>query len=126
MVGAASKFGDEALKTATTVKLARALWIIPVSILTMFLFKIKGAKIKIPWFIGYFILAILLSTYFPIFDSISPTIIKISKLGLNLTLFLIGSTLSLEALKSISFKPLLLAIILWIVISIGSLMIILN
>ncbi|WP_312324014.1 putative sulfate exporter family transporter [Soonwooa sp.] len=126
VVGAASKFGDEALKTATTVKLARALWIIPVSILTMFLFKTKGTKIKIPWFIGYFIIAILLSTYFPIFDSISPTITKISKLGLNLTLFLIGSTLSLEALKSISFKPLLLAIILWIVISIGSLIIILN
>lgn len=126
VVGAASKFGDEALKTATTVKLARALWIIPVSILTMFLFKTKGTKIKIPWFIGYFIIAILLSTYFPIFDSISPTITKFSKLGLNLTLFLIGSTLSLEALKSISFKPLLLAIILWIVISIGSLILILN
>ncbi|WP_300675419.1 putative sulfate exporter family transporter [Soonwooa sp.] len=126
VVGAASKFGDEALKTATTVKLARALWIIPVSIITMFLFKTKGSKIKIPYFIGYFILAILLSTYFPIFDSVSPTITKISKLGLNLTLFLIGSTLSLEALKSISFKPLLLAIILWVVISIGSLAVILN
>ena len=126
VVGAANKYGDVALKVATTVKLSRALWIIPMSLLTMVFFKTKGAKIKIPWFIGYFIIAILLSTYFPIFDSISPTITKISKLGLNLTLFLIGSTLSLEALKSISFKPLLLAIILWIVISIGSLILILN
>lgn len=126
VVGAASKFGDEALRTATTVKLARALWIIPVSIMTMFLFRTKGSKIKIPWFIGYFIIAILLGTYFPLFQSISPTLTKISKLGLNLTLFFIGSTLSLEAIKSISIKPLILAITLWIIISIGSLLLILN
>lgn len=126
VVGAASKYGDEALKTATTVKLARALWIIPVSILTMFIFKTKDSKIKIPWFIGFFIIAILLSTYFPIFEVVSPTITEISKLGLNLTLFLIGSTLSLEALRSISIKPLFLAIFLWIFISIGSLILILN
>lgn len=126
VVGAASKYGDEALKTATTVKLARALWIIPVSILTMFIFKTKDSKIKIPWFIGFFIIAILLSTYFPIFEVVSPTITEISKLGLNLTLFLIGSTLSIEALRSISIKPLFLAIFLWIFISIGSLILILN
>lgn len=126
VVGAASKYGDEALKTATTVKLARALWIIPVSILTMFIFKTKDSKIKIPWFIGFFIIAILLSTYFPIFEVVSPTVTEISKLGLNLTLFLIGSTLSLEALRSISIKPLFLAIFLWIFISIGSLILILN
>lgn len=125
VVGAASKYGDEALKTATTVKLARALWIIPVSILTMFIFKTKDSKIKIPWFIGFFIIAILLSTYFPIFEVVSPTITEISKLGLNLTLFLIGSTLSIEALRSISIKPLFLAIFLWIFISIGSLILIL-
>lgn len=126
VVGAASKYGDEALKTATTVKLARALWIIPVSILTMFIFKTKDSKIKIPWFIGFFIIAILLSTYFPIFEVVSPTVTEISKLGLNLTLFLIGSTLSIEALRSISIKPLFLAIFLWIFISIGSLILILN
>jgi uncharacterized integral membrane protein (TIGR00698 family) len=64
VVGAAGKYGDEALKVATTVKLARALWIIPVSVITMFIFKSKDSKIKIPWFIGYFIVAILLNTYF--------------------------------------------------------------
>lgn len=126
VVGAASKYGNEALKVATTVKLARALWIIPVSIITMFIFKNKDSKIKIPYFIGYFILAILLNTYFPIVDTFSSTITVLAKSGLNLTLFLIGSTLSLQTLKTIGIKPLAMAIILWITISIGSLVYIMN
>lgn len=126
VVGAASKYGNEALKIATTVKLARALWIIPVSLVTMFIFKSKESKIKIPWFIGYFILAILLNTYFPVFDQISSGITHIAKSGLNLTLFFIGSTLSIQTLKTIGLKPLALAIFLWAFISIGSLLFILN
>ncbi|KPH13408.1 YeiH family protein [Chryseobacterium sp. ERMR1:04] len=126
VVGAASKYGDEALKIATTVKLARALWIIPVSIITMFIFKSKGSKIKIPWFIGWFILAILLNTYFPFFDSFSSIVTVAAKSGLNVTLFLIGSTLSLQTLKTIGLKPLAVALILWITISIGSLLYIIH
>jgi len=126
VVGAASKYGDEALKIATTVKLARALWIIPVSIITMFIFKSKDSKIKIPWFIGYFIIAILLNTYFPFLDRFSASITVLAKSGLNLTLFFIGSTLSLQTLKSIGFKPLSMAILLWITISIGSLLYIIH
>lgn len=126
VVGAANKYGNEALKIATTVKLARALWIIPVSIFTMFLFKSKGTKIKIPWFIGYFIIAILLNSYIPAIDKINDSIIMVSKVGLNFTLFLIGSTLTVETLKTISWKPLVLAISLWIFISIGSLFYILH
>jgi len=122
VVGAASKYGDEALKIATTVKLARALWIIPVSLITMFIFKSKGTKIKIPWFIGYFIIAILLNTYFPVLDRFSSSITVLAKSGLNLTLFFIGSTLSLQTLKSIGLKPLLTAVLLWITISAGSLL----
>lgn len=122
VVGAASKYGNEALKIATTVKLARALWIIPVSLITMFIFKNKDSKIKIPWFIGYFILAILLNTYFPFFDRFSTGITALAKSGLNLTLFLIGSTLSIQTLKTIGFKPLLTAVLLWITISVGSLL----
>lgn len=122
VVGAASKYGDEALKTATTVKLARALWIIPVSLITMFIFKSKGTKIKIPWFIGYFIIAILLNTYFPVLDRFSSSITVLAKSGLNLTLFFIGSTLSLQTLKSIGLKPLLTAVLLWVTISAGSLL----
>lgn len=126
VVGAASKYGNEALKIATTVKLARALWIIPVSLVTMVIFKNKESKIKIPWFIGYFILAILINTYFPFFDKLSSGITLIAKSGLNLTLFLIGSTLSIQTLKLIGFKPLILAIFLWGFISIGSLFVVLN
>ena len=122
VVGAASKYGDEALKIATTVKLARALWIIPVSLITMFIFKSKGTKIKIPWFIGYFIIAILLNTYFPVLDRFSSSITVLAKSGLNLTLFFIGSTLSLQTLKSIGLKPLLTAVLLWVTISAGSLL----
>ncbi|MDH6253209.1 putative integral membrane protein (TIGR00698 family) [Chryseobacterium sp. H1D6B] len=126
VVGAASKYGDEALKTATTVKLARALWIIPVSIITMFIFKNKESKIKIPWFIAWFILAILLNTYFPVFDRFGSVITVLAKSGLNLTLFFIGSTLSIQVLKTIGIKPLLTAVILWVTISIGSLLYIIN
>ncbi|HBR11235.1 MAG TPA: putative sulfate exporter family transporter [Chryseobacterium sp.] len=126
VVGAASKYGSEALKIATTVKLARALWIIPVSLVTMFLFKNKESKIKIPWFIGYFIVAILLNTYFPFFNRLSSGITLFAKSGLNLTLFFIGSTLSIQTLKTIGLKPLAMAVFLWSIISIGSLLFILN
>ncbi|MCO5249173.1 MAG: putative sulfate exporter family transporter [Chitinophagales bacterium] len=121
VVGAASKYGDDALKVATTVKLARALWIIPVSLLTMLFFKSQDSKVKIPWFIGLFIIAILLNTYIPALDIISRPVISISKAGLNLTLFLIGTTLTMTTLKTISWKPLVLALILWFSVSIGSL-----
>lgn len=121
VVGAASKYGNESLKIATTVKLARALWIIPISIITMFIFKNKESRIKIPWFIAYFIIAILLNTYFPFPEQMNASITALAKSGLNLTLFFIGSTLSLQTLKSIGLKPLLTAVILWAVISIGSL-----
>ena len=66
VVGAASAYGNEALEVATTVKLARALWIIPVSLLSAFLFKNKGKKISIPWFILFFILAMLANSYLPV------------------------------------------------------------
>ncbi|NML56523.1 YeiH family protein [Chryseobacterium cheonjiense] len=124
VVGAAGKYGNEALKTATTVKIARALWIIPVSMVTMFIFKNKASKIKIPWFIGYFVMAILLNTYVPI-KGISTIISFAAKSGLNLTLFLIGSTLSVQALKGIGLKPLLFAVLLWAFVSMGSLLCIL-
>lgn len=126
VVGAAGKYGNEALKVATTVKLARALWIIPVSLITMFIFKNKETKIKIPWFIGWFIVAIVLNTYFPVFETVSITITNIAKSGLNLTLFFIGSSLSIETLKTIGIKPLATAVLLWITISIGSLLFIIN
>ena len=126
VVGAANKYGAEALQVATTVKLARALWIIPLSLITAVLFKNNESKIKIPWFIGYFILAICLNTYFPLAQKLSPFIVNISKAGLTLTLFFIGAGLSLKIIQNIGIKPLVMAVVLWLFISFGALWMILK
>lgn len=120
VVGAASKYGHEALQTATTVKLARALWIIPISFVLSFLNK-SGGKIKIPYFIGFFILAILVNSYFPVIKEVTDYVVDFSKSSLKVALFLIGTGLSFQNLKNIGIKPLLLGIILWVVISVISL-----
>lgn len=120
VVGAASKYGHEALQTATTVKLARALWIIPISFVLSFLNK-SGGKIKIPYFIGFFVLAILVNSYFPAIKEVTDYVVDFSKSSLKVALFLIGTGLSFQNLKNIGIKPLLLGIILWIVISVISL-----
>ena len=117
VVGAASKYGAHALEVATTVKLARALWIIPVAFLSTFIFKNQSKKISIPYFIGLFILAMLAYTYIPAVSLISPYIIMVAKAGLTLTLFLIGAGLSRKVLASVGFKPLLQGVVLWIAIS---------
>jgi uncharacterized integral membrane protein (TIGR00698 family) len=125
VVGAASKYGPEALQIATTVKLARALWIIPVALITSVIFKNKSSKLKIPYFIGLFILTMIVNTYVPHTAVIAPYIVSIAKIGLTVTLFLIGAGLNLNALKSVGIKPLLQGISLWIFIAIGSLVAIL-
>ena len=117
VVGAANKYGAEALQIATTVKLARALWIIPVVLLTTVFFKTGKQKIKIPYFIGLFILAMIINTYVPIIHPVTGYLVDIAKIGLTVTLFLIGAGLSRSVLKSVGFKPLIQGIILWIVIS---------
>jgi uncharacterized integral membrane protein (TIGR00698 family) len=127
VVGAAGRYGPEALEIATTVKLARALWIIPVSLLAAVFFRGQGgragadpqagrAKIKIPWFIGLFVVAILLNTWLPM-PVISHAVVKASHAGLTLTLFLIGSGLTRQVLKSTGLKPMLQGVILWVLIS---------
>lgn len=126
VVGAAYTFGDEALKVATTVKLARALWIIPLSLLSVFLFKGKGKSIKIPYFIFLFILAIILNSYLPIPDEITGGITRISKSLLVLTLFLIGAGLSVDKIKSAGWKPMILGVSLWIFISVSSILVIVS
>lgn len=126
VVGAAQAYGDEALGIATTVKLARALWIIPGSLLSVVLFKGKGKSVKIPWFIFLFLLAIIINTYTAFPESLSISITKISKVLLVVTLFLIGTSLSKDRVKSAGVKPMALGVILWVVISITSLFAILT
>lgn len=123
VVGASSKFGNEALKIATTIKLERALWIIPISLVFALINKKSGTgKIKIPYFIFLFILAIVASSYIPAIESVSEHIVFFAKKGLTLTLFLIGSNMSITALKAVGIKPLIQGVLLWILISVGSLL----
>lgn len=126
VVGAALGYGEEALRIATTVKLSRTLWIIPLSIFSMFLFKTKGEKIKVPYFIVLFIIAIIINSYHILPATATHFIVSMSKKLLITTLFLVGSTISIKDLKSTGVKPIILALTLWIFISIFSLIYILN
>jgi uncharacterized integral membrane protein (TIGR00698 family) len=116
VVGAASKYGPQALEIATTVKLARALWIIPIAFLSTLIFKNKDSKIKIPYFIGLFVLAMIANSYIPFVQQYSSYLTTIAKAGLTLTLFLIGCGLNRKTLTSVGYKPLLQGIVLWLII----------
>lgn len=123
VVGAGAAYGEEALKVATTIKLTRALWIIPLALATSFIFKSNDRKITIPWFILYFIIAVLLNTF--IIDSIPGFGTMISGLArkcLTLTMFFIGASLSTDVLRSVGVKPLIQGVLLWLVISLGTLL----
>ncbi|GIZ08495.1 YeiH family protein [Flavobacterium sp. UMI-01] len=122
VVGAANKFGTEALAIATTVKLARALWIIPIALFTSVLFKNKSSKIKVPYFIVFFVIAMLLNTYITGVADFSPKIVSVAKIGLTVTLFLIGSGLNSSILLSVGIKPLLHGVLLWLFITVLSLL----
>ena len=120
VVGAAAKYGAEALAVATTVKLARALWIVPVSVGTAL---VRGAKAKIqwPWFIGLFCLAAVCNTYLSSGSHAYTIAVKVARIGLTATLFLIGSGISVETIKRVGHRPLLQGIILWLLVLAGSL-----
>ncbi|MBQ0788823.1 MAG: putative sulfate exporter family transporter [Oceanihabitans sp.] len=125
VVGAALGYGEEALRIATTVKLTRTLWIIPLSIFSMFLFKTKGEKIKIPYFIILFIIAIGINSCHVLPESATSFIVLIAKRLLIVTLFLVGSNISINDLKASGVKPIVFAFILWLFISVFSLLYIL-
>jgi uncharacterized integral membrane protein (TIGR00698 family) len=120
VVGAASRYGAAALVIATTVKLARALWIVPLSLGTAAVKK-SDSRVQWPWFIGLFCIAALLNTYLPRFSGISGSLSHLGKLGLTATLFLIGSGISRSTLKEVGWRPLLQGILLWIVVAVSSL-----
>ncbi len=126
VVGAAAAYGDQALQVATTVKLARALWIIPVSIATALVFKQQGVKIKIPYFIVGFVLAMLANTYLPAARPLGLLLVHLAKIGLTVTLFFIGAGLSGRVLRAVGARPFVLGAVLWVVISTVSLYVILH
>ena len=126
VVGAAAHYGNEALMIATTIKLARALWIIPLALITSIIFRKKSPASVFPWFIIFFVLASIVNTYLTLPALVTQNIIVISKTGFSLTLFMIGLGISPARLKSVGFRPLLQGIILWLFILICSLMIIIR
>ena len=119
------KKSEEALRVATTIKLTRALWIIPLAIATSFIFKSKGQKISIPWFIFFFVLAMIVNTYVLNLSEtgalIGAGINSIARKALTITLFFIGASLSRDVLKAVGIKPLVQGILLWVVISVSTL-----
>lgn len=125
VVGAGAAYGEEALQVATTIKLTRALWIIPLAIATSFIFKSKGQKISIPWFILFFVLAMIVNTYVLGLSEtgalIGEGINGIARKTLTITLFFIGASLSRDVLKAVGIKPLVQGILLWAVISFSTL-----
>ncbi len=121
VVGASAKYGTVALAIGTTVKLARALWIVPVTVATA---VAKGSKTRIqwPWFILFFCLAAVANTYLFPDSRFYHLLSSLGKLMLIFTLFLIGATLSPAALKKVGPRPLLQGVLLWIVVAVASLL----
>ncbi len=117
VVGAAAKYGADALQIATTVKLTRALWIVPVTLATAYFFKRKSARVSIPWFILWFVVASVIRTYVPAPADVWSTLTMLARIGLTITLFLIGAGLSRKSIAAVGARPLLLGITLWLVIS---------
>lgn len=120
VVGAASRYGAQALIIGTTVKLARALWIVPLALATAGI-KRSRSKFYLPWFILFFCLAAVVNTYSPMVWPYSTSLFELGRLGLTATLFLIGSGISRTTLHDVGWRPLVQGIALWIVVGLASL-----
>lgn len=127
VVGAGDAYSAEACQIATLIKCTRALWIIPLAFVTMFIFRDKDAKgVSIPWFIFLFVLAMIINTYCGLPEALTSTIVVIAKKLLVVTLFFIGAGLSIATVKKVGVAPLLLAIVLWIIIGVSSFFVVMN
>ena len=123
VVGAAARYGAAALAVGTTVKLVRALWIVPVSVATAVIAKSR-TRIRWPWFIGLFCLAALTNTCFPRFSGVFGELTRLGRIGLTVTLFLIGTGISRRTIREVGLRPLVQGILLWFIVAAGSLMLI--
>ncbi len=120
VVGAAAKYGAQALAVGTTVKLTRALWIVPLALATAYFAKSK-TRIQWPWFILFFCMAAVARTYVPVFAPLYPVLARLGRLGLTVVLFLIGTGLSKQTLRQVGPRPMIQGVLLWIVIATASL-----
>ena len=120
VIGASSIYGQEALGVATTIKLTRALWIIPITIIFSLRLNKNSKSIKFPWFVLGFLIMSLTFTFFGKLQDYKDIFLLISKNGFSITLFLIGLTFNFNKMKEIGVKPFLFSLILWIITSILS------
>ena len=120
VVGAAARYGPVALVVGTTVKLTRALWIVPVAIGAAALKRSKS-HIRWPWFILFFCFAAVANTYIPAFTNFWHVLSSLGRLGLTATLYLIGTGISRATLRQVGVRPLLQGVILWILVGVTSL-----
>lgn len=120
VVGASSKYGPAALVVGTTVKLARALWIVPLALVTAAV-KRSRTRVKLPWFILFFCLAAVINTYIPGSHAFSQLLFTLGRYGLTATLFLIGTSISLRAIREVGWRPLVQGIVLWVIVAVTSL-----
>jgi uncharacterized integral membrane protein (TIGR00698 family) len=125
VVGATAKYGAAALAVGTTIKLARALWIVPLSAVTAIFLKSK-ARIQWPWFILFFCFAALLNTLLPSYSGAFGALNHLGKIGLTVTLFLIGTGLNKKTLAKVGVRPLLQGLILWVIVGSTTLALILG
>jgi len=125
VVGATAKYGAAALAVGTTIKLARALWIVPLSAVTAIFLKSK-ARIQWPWFILFFCLAALLNTLLPTYSGAFGALNHLGRIGLTVTLFLIGTGLNKKTLAKVGVRPLLQGLILWVIVGSTTLALILG
>jgi uncharacterized integral membrane protein (TIGR00698 family) len=127
VVGAAQAFGDESLAIATTVKLARALWIAPIALAFAWIYRRPGVESRtrasIPWFIFLFLAASAVRTFAPpvVLPSIFEALVNLAKAGMTITLFFIGVSLTPKALKAVGARPLIQGVLLWVIISVTAL-----
>lgn len=124
VVGATAKYGQLALAIGTTVKLARALWIVPLSLVTAVVLKSK-TKVQLPWFILFFCLAAFLNSLFPGHSALFGKFSKLGEIGLTITLFLIGTGLNQQSLRRVGVRPLLQGLTLWLLVGTTTLTLIL-
>ncbi|HLW74091.1 MAG TPA: putative sulfate exporter family transporter [Gammaproteobacteria bacterium] len=120
VAGAGAAYGDEALRTATVVKLSRVLWIVPVTFAAAAFFPHpQGTKrrLPLPWFIAGFLAASALGGSLPAVARHAPLLAHLAKAGFAVTLFCIGASLSRSALRQVGYKPLLQGVLLWLFVS---------
>jgi uncharacterized integral membrane protein (TIGR00698 family) len=120
VVGASSKYGAAALVVGTTVKLARALWIVPLALVTAAI-KRTSKRVKLPYFILFFCLAAVVNTYVPDVSRYTEVLFTLGRYSLTAVLFLIGTSISLPALKEVGWRPLAQGILLWMTVALASL-----